>query len=252
MQKLPNNPFSILNFFKKRAFFDFWFQTATPTFLIELIKKKPYYDFDSVEVGLAAFESFDLEHISTISLLFQTGYLTIKSINEYQIATLGYPNREVKHSMLSHLMTVFADVEAAEVPPMAMHIRKALVDEDIENLIDTLNSLLKRLPHQLKGRTEAFYHAIIHIIFHLLGIFLHSEVNTSNGRADAIVETNHAVYCIEFKFNKTAQEALEQIKKKGYLNGYRYLGKKLIAIGINFSSDSGAINEWTAEILPSA
>ena len=245
------NPFSILNFFKKRAFFDFWFQTATPTFLIELIKKKPYYDFDGVEVGLAAFESFDLEHISTISLLFQTGYLTIKSINEYQIATLGYPNREVKHSMLSHLMTVFADVEAAEVPPIAMHIRKALVDEDIENLIVTLNSLLKRLPHQLKGNTETFYHAVIHIIFHLLGIFLHSEVNTSDGRADAIIETNHAVYCIEFKFNKTAQEALKQIKKKGYLNSYHHLGKKLIAIGINFSSDSGAINEWTSEILPS-
>jgi len=95
------NPFSILNFFKKRAFFNFWFQTATPTFLIELIKRKPYYDFDGMEVGLAAFESFDLDHISTISLLFQTGYLTIKSINEYQIAVLGYPNREVKQSMLS-------------------------------------------------------------------------------------------------------------------------------------------------------
>ncbi len=241
------NPFSILNFFKKRAFFNFWFQTATPTFLIELIKKKPYYDFDGMEVGLAAFESFDLEHISTISLLFQTGYLTIQSINEYQIAVLGYPNREVKQSMLSYLMTVFADIDAAEVPPIAIHLRQALVEEDIKRLVSVLNSLLKRLPHQLKGKTEAFYHAVVHIIFHLLGIFLRSEVNTAEGRADAIVETDRAVYCIEFKLDKTAREALEQIKEKGYLDGYRQLDKKLIAVGINFSAKAGAIDDWAIE-----
>ncbi len=243
------NPFSILNFFKKRTFLNFWFQTATPTFLIELIKQKPYYDFDGIEVGLAAFESFDLDHISTISLLFQTGYLTIKAVDEYQIFTLGYPNNEVRFSMISHLMGIFAEVEASEVPPIAAHLRKALSQEKVDKAVETLNNLLKRIPHQHKGKTESFYHAIIHLIFHFLGIFLRSEVNTSEGRADAFVETKNTVYCFEFKLDKDAKTALNQIKEKGYLESYRGTGKKLIAVGINFSSQSGSIDDWKAEVL---
>ncbi len=93
------NPFSILNFFKKRAFHNFWFHTATPSFLIKLLKEKPYYQFDNLEVGEAAFESFELDNIDVVALLFQTGYLTIKSVDEFHIYTLGYPNREVRQSM---------------------------------------------------------------------------------------------------------------------------------------------------------
>ena len=102
------NPFSILSHFFDGQFMNYWFATGTPTFLINLLKKRFYYNFDGIEVGMSAFESHDIEYISTDSLLFQTGYLTIKDKNEeFGTYTLGYPNKEFKISLLQHLISAF-------------------------------------------------------------------------------------------------------------------------------------------------
>ncbi len=243
------NPFSILNFFQKGVFLNYWFKTATPTFLIDLVRKEPFYDFDGIVVGEESFDTFDLkERLDLVMLFFQTGYLTIKSWDrEFGLYTLGYPNQEVKSSMLNYLAKAFANVEAREMRPLITELRTCLLNGDVFCVVSLLNRLFRRMPYQLKAKTEVSYHALVHIIFHLLGMYMRSEVNTTEGRADAFVETNDFVYCFEFKLDQSAEIALQQIRARGYLERYQGAGKRLIAVGVNFSSEKGQIDDWKEE-----
>ena len=244
------NPFSILLFFKDRKFTNYWFKTATPTFLINLIRKEVYYDFDGVKVGDAAFDSFDIEHLDVITLLFQTGYLTIKKYDERrELYTLGYPNREVKKSMLEYLVHAFSNTSATQVRAYALDVADALQEEDLEKVRDVFNILLYSLPYQLHQKAEKFYHAIVHLFFTYMGLDVHSEVSTARGRADAIVEFDDKVYCFEFKLDRSAREALEQLKNRGYADKYRSTGKKIILIGVNFSSEKREVDEFAVEVV---
>ncbi len=244
------NPFSILNFFKKAKFLNFWFQTATPAFLIQLIKKQTYYDFDGVEVGQEIFDAFEIkEHIDAITLLFQTGYLTMKSVNEFGVYKLGYPNEEVRRSMLGYLIGAFAEKDPKEIAPLAVKLREGLLNNDMEQIIEIFNTLLRSLPYQLKEKQERFFHAVIHLMFQMAGIYLQSEVNTHRGRADTIIETKNRVWCFEFKLNHSANAAIEQIKERGYLDAYKVSGKELVAVGINFSVQRAEIDDWAVEVV---
>ena len=244
------NPFSVLNFFTKSFFMNYWFKTATPTFLVELIRKEVFYDFDSIKVGDTAFDSFNIEHIDIITLLFQTGHLTIKKYDaERELYTLGYPNREVKKSMLEYLVQAFSNTSATQVRSYALDVVEALQAEDLQRVKEVFNTLLYSLPYQLHRDEESFYHAIIHLFFKYMGLDVHSEVSTARGRADAIVELDDKVYCFEFKLNKSAKEALEQVKEKGYLDKYRHSSKKPIAVGVNFSTEKREVDMLLSEAL---
>ncbi len=243
-RKFVYNPFSILLLFYNGTFSNYWFKTATPTFLIDIIKEKQYYDFDGMEVGESFFETFQIsKDIPTGALLFQTGYLTVKKYDlKTRLYTLGYPNREVKESMLEYLLGAFAKLEPGLGSKPVQDARHALQTEDFELLKDTLNRILYNLPYQLYEDKERVYHLLIHIFFDYIGIDIHSEVNTARGRADVLVELDDKVYAIEFKIDQSAQEALNQIKEKGYLDKYRSSGKKLIALGINFSTEKREVD----------
>ena len=245
-RKFVYNPFSILLLFYNGTFSNYWFKTATPTFLIDLIKEKQYYNFDGMEVGESFFEAFQIsKDIPTGALLFQTGYLTVKKYDsKTRLYTLGYPNREVKESMLEYLLGAFAKLEPGLGSKPVQDARRALQAEDFELLKDTLNRILYNLPHQLYEDKERVYHLLIHIFFDYIGIDIHSEVNTARGRADVLVELDDKVYAIEFKIDQSAQEALSQIKERGYLDKYRSSGKKLIAMGINFSTEKREVEEF--------
>ena len=108
------NPFSILSFFADRDFRNYWFASGTPTFLIDLMRERSFYAFEQQQVGLSAFEAYDLENLETIPLLFQTGYLTIKEYDrEHYLYTLDYPNREVKDSMLQYLLGAYTNAQVS-------------------------------------------------------------------------------------------------------------------------------------------
>ena len=240
------NPFSILLLCEEKRFSNYWFATATPSFLIDLIKEKQYYDFDGVEVGEAFFEAFQInKDIPIGALLFQTGYLTVKKYDpKTRLYTLGYPNREVKESMLEYLLGAFAKLEPGLGSKPVQDARRALQTENFELLKDTLNKILYNIPHQLYEDKERVYHLLIHIFFDYIGIDIHSEVNTARGRADVLVELDDKVYAMEFKIDQSAEEALRQIKERGYLDRYRSSGKKLIALGINFSTEKREVDEF--------
>lgn len=239
------NPFSILNFFSKREFQNFWFKTATPTFLVELIRKNPVYKLEEVQVGQAVFDSFEIkEKLDIYSLLFQTGYLTIKGfIKEFRLYLLGYPNLEVRDSMREYLIGGFSDQNPSEVPTYAFQLKQAFYENDLGRVVRIMNSLLKNIPNQIFPQTEAFFHAIIHLMFKYLGVFIESEVNVSDGRADAFIQTPTHIYCLEFKLNQSAEVGLRQIIDRGYLDRFTS-EKQKVAAGINFNTDSRKIDDW--------
>jgi len=180
-------------------------------------------------------------------LLFQTGYLTVKRYDmETGLYMLGYPNREVKKSFLEYLLSSFGGLETGFAGKKVYRLEKALKEEDFEEIKEVLNELLYNLPYQLYEKyekKEKFYHLLVHVLLDYLGLNVHSEVNTSRGRLDAVVELDDKVYCIEFKVDESAEKALRQILERGYLDKYRSTGKKLIALGINFDTEKREVEE---------
>jgi hypothetical protein len=241
------NPFSILSFFNAGQFQNYWFSTGTPTFLVKLLKNREQVQLERVDVDQSIFESYSLDNLDTLSLLFQTGYSTIKKISEFGIYTLDYPNKEVKESMLRHLIGEFRHDSPALTTPIVIKLRQAFIDNDLEKVIDITNSLFKSIPSHIfiKDR-EAYYHSVVFLVFQYLGQFIQAEVHTSDGRVDAVVETQTHIYLLEFKLDRSAAEALRQIREKNYAARFRSSDKALTAVGVNFSSEQKCVVDWEA------
>jgi Predicted AAA-ATPase/PD-(D/E)XK nuclease superfamily len=234
------NPFSLLNLFTKRKFNNYWFETGTPTFLIKLSEKIGSFDFEEVEIGSNALSAYDIEKLQLIPLMFQTGYLTIKSYSEMGgVYTLTYPNKEVRKSYIENLMAAYSHDDLGFGIVYVDKIRQFLERGEIGKVEGILNTIFKSLPYELwQKENEHFYHAIIHLTFTLLGVYVQSEVQTSDGRMDALIMMKDYIYCIEFKLDKSADEAIQQIKDKGYLTPFAHENRKRIAIGLNFSTST--------------
>ena len=245
------NPYSVMSFFQKFRFSNYWFSTGTPTFLIKLLKERFYYNFEGIEVGESAFESHDISNIATDSLLFQTGYLTINEHDEeFNVYSLDYPNKEVKISMLQHLMGAFRHDENTRSTPIVKDLRRAFRSADLEEVIQIVNRLFKTIPsHIFIKKKEAYYHSIVYLVFHYLGQYIDAEAHTADGRIDAVVQTDDHIYIMEFKLDKSADAAIQQIQKKGYAEKYLDTKKKVLAVGINFCSTEKRVEEWkTVEV----
>jgi hypothetical protein len=240
------NPFSILNLMKSGDFRNYWWETGTPTFLLKALEREFVYDFTAVEAGATLFESYTLENLGWASLMFQTGYLTILKYDpEYQLYTLGYPNREVKDAMSQHLLATFRHRHAHETQALFAALKRCLDRGDLEELIRQVDILFSTIPYEIfLAKREAFFHAILHLSFQGLGLLTQSELSGAQGRADCVVQSKSGVYVMEFKLDGSAEEALAQIREQRY--GHRFLNQPLpiIALGINFSSEKKAVAEW--------
>jgi len=242
------NPVSLNLFFNMGKFQNFWFETGTPTFLINILKKEGLYDLDFTNVNTSGFEAFELDNIKPAALLFQTGYLTISGPGEDNLINLDYPNKEVRDAMIEHLIEAFAGVDIEFSTALIFKIRDGFKANDIEKVIRILQSVFKGLPYQLYEKTpERFYHAAIHLLFTYLGLRVQSEVCTSDGRADCVVETAERVYIMEFKLDESPQAALQQIRAKKYYQAWWEKGKPVVGIGVNFSSTTKNIEGWKSE-----
>lgn len=241
------NPFSALSFFDSGQFQNYWFSTGTPTFLIKLLRNRKQIDLEDIEVDQSVFESYNLD---TYSLLFQTGYNTIKSLGEFGIYTLSYPNQEVKESMLRHLIGEFRHDSPAVTTPIVIKLRKAFIDHDLDAVMTIINSLFKSIPASIFIKEkEAYYHSIVFLVFLYLGQFIEAEAHTSDGRVDAVVETDTHIYLLEFKLDESASKALAQIHQKNYADKYKAQAKKLVGIGINFDSKTKSVDSWEQSVF---
>ena len=244
------NPVSCNLFFYEKEFKNFWFATGTPTFLVNLLKQEGIFDLYFPPINTSGFESFDLDRLKPIAILFQTGYLTIQEKDEDGLIQLDYPNKEVRDSMLEILIEAFVGVDAELSTSLIIRMRNAFRANDLELVIRILRGVFKGLPYFLHEKyPEKFFHAAIHLLFSYLGIRIQSEVCISDGRVDSLVETDTRVYILEYKLDESAKVALEQIKLKKYHQAYWEKGKKMIGVGVNFSSETRNIEDWVAEEL---
>ncbi len=247
------NPVSVNNFFDRYEFENFWFATGTPTFLINLLKQQGVYNLHAVGQSILDFDSFDLEDIRLYGLLYQTGYLTIQSRDEFGQYNLDYPNREVKNSMLAYLFEAFGGVSKGTGVSMAIRLERAFLQDDLEQVFRILQEIFAHIPYFLHEKyPEKFFHAAIHLLFSYMGIRARSEVCTADGRADSLVETDSRVYILEYKLDKSPQEALAQIRRKRYHRAAWESGKQVVGIGVQFSSQTKNIEAWEAELMSEA
>jgi len=246
------NPFSLLLFFKQQRFDNFWFETGTPTFLVNALRKQKEYQFDHVKATLTELGSFDLSNPVSEALLFQTGYLTIKSYNPKSgISELGYPNKEVENSLKDALLSTYREIFPKYSSPITEDISEALIANDIPKMITDLNTLISTIPYDYwKAESESIFHIIFHLALTRLGMDVRSEAHSAHGRCDVIVQTPAYVYAIELKLNGSAQQGLDQIFEKNYLRPFQSDPRKKIAIGINFSTEKRAVDEYLVKELP--
>ena len=244
------NPYSLLSYFEFGEFKNFWFETGTPSFLIELMKNQRLVQLENLEVGAVTFSSYNIERLQLIPLLFQTGYLTIKERKSNDLYVLNYPNLEVRASLLQNIIGFLSHRDFSYSTPTVVHLRNAFDDKKLEHLIRLIKSIFKNIPNQIfKAKGEFYYHSLIYLVFFYLGEYIESEINTNDGRLDAVVKTTKYIYILEFKLDETGQKALDQIKNKGYSEKYYSDSREKIMIGINFNSDLKTVDDWKHEIL---
>jgi hypothetical protein len=245
------NPFAILNFLHAKRFQNFWMASGSPKFLVEQMRNQAIYEVEGVYANSVTFEQYDIEHLALIPLLFQTGYLTVKSSNpwtgEY---LLDYPNKEVRESMYQFLIEDLAPSSGYRHTGRTMQdMQQAFERNELDKVRLILASMLADLPYEVFDKTsEGLYHGLIHIVFNYLGMYADSEVHSARGRADAVVKTNTHIYIFEFKFNASAEEAIKQIKDKNYAQPYLASGKAIMGVGVGFDPQERAITGW--EVTP--
>ncbi|TAF78105.1 MAG: AAA family ATPase, partial [Sphingobacteriales bacterium] len=238
------NPTSVLNFLEDGTFKNYWFDTGTPTFLINMLKTNFTFDIEHIDVSEKRLGSYTLENIDEVTLLFQTGYLTIKDVDD-GIYTLGYPNLEVRDSMNNYLLADYAHQH--DLKPIVRDMYRTLGKRDFKQLFKLLNSILGEIPYEIfDTKQEKYYHAIIFLTFRLLGYYAQAEPSVSEGRIDAVVEIQDAIFIFEFKVNGTLEEALAQIHENKYYQRYEATQKEIYLLAVVCKNKSVA--EWKSEL----
>jgi Predicted AAA-ATPase/PD-(D/E)XK nuclease superfamily len=238
------NPFSILTFFQNKGKYEnYWYSSGTPTFLMKMCREHHLYDFEEISIHQSDIGNFDIENLKIFPILFQTGYLTIKDEDAvFRNYILSFPNIEVRESYLRNLADTYINSSALSSSTILSDLSKALKAKDKELFKETINQAFAHIPYSLwQKENEKYYHALVHLIFSLMGVYIFSEVQTQKGRTDAVVMYLNEVYIMEFKLNKSAEDAFFQIEHKGYADKFK--GMPVHKIGINFSSELKAIEE---------
>ena len=254
------NPFSLLNAFAKERFGSYWFETGTPTFLVNYLKEAHYFipDLD----GQVVLTESELQTYRAIAqepfpILFQSGYLTIKEyIKEARLYRLGFPNDEVRYGFLENLLPAYTVVPFGETGKSVWQFVEDVRKGNVNGFMERMQSLIAGVSYdnfsnkELKLR-EQNYQTAVYLIFKLMGQFVQTEVHCSMGRADCVVITIDTVYIFEFKLsgNGSAEDALEQIKENAYAAKYKTSGKKIVLIGTSFSEEIRTIKDWKTEVL---
>lgn len=241
------NPYSLVCVLESQDFRNYWFESGTPSFLVNLIREQQYdlADLKAREVGELAFSTYEIDNLAILPLLYQTGYLTIKHYDEQKrLFELYYPNREVEDAFLAYVLDSFSRLDGGLSEGYLWRLIGALQEGDLPNFFETLTVFFARIPYTLQVKREKYYQTIFYLIFTLIGLRVQAEVTTSRGRIDAVVEVEKAIYLFEFKLNGSAENALAQIRSNAYYEHCQQQGKPLQLIGANFSTRKRGISEW--------
>jgi hypothetical protein len=245
-------PFSFLLFLEQQRFKSYWYETGTPTFLMEMIRnaKLNPFEFDGLEVSESIVTATDIERLDPISLMFQTGYLTIQSIENNPIGTvyaLAYPNEEVRQAFSSGLLLEYSSLLPFQVNQLGLELQRALIRLDWQVFFTAVNRTLAAIPYEIFPRQEIYLHSLVHLMLVSTGLRIQSQVQTALGRIDSLLETQTHFMIFEFKNGGTVEAAWQQMIEKEYAKGL--VGKPVICVAVVFDLESKSITDWKAETI---
>lgn len=243
------NPFSLLNTFKYKKFGNYWFETGTPTYLVELLKNNHYdlHRMAQVETSADVLNSIYGDE-EPIPVIFQSGYLTIKSYDRrFGLYNLGFPNREVEEGFMLFLIPFYTCYNKIEAPFEIQKFVSEIEQGQPDAFFRRLQSFFADTPYELVKDQELHYQNVLFIVFKLVGFYTQAEYHTSDGRVDLVLKTPNYIYVMEFKLNGTAEEALQQIEEKQYARPFTADPRKLFKIGVNFSKETKSIEKWIVD-----
>ncbi len=240
------NPFSLLNTFKLNRFRMYWFETGTPSFLVRYLKQRECNlgAIPKEEIPDTVLTGTNYESPEPISLMYQTGYLTITGYDpEFMNYTLDYPNEEVRRGFLNSLSQLYAPALIQGEFSVTQFVRDVR-GGDVESFMTRLTAFLAGNSYEIHGELELYFQNTMYVMFKMMGLYVKTEYRTSNGRIDITLDTDKYVYIIELKRDQSPEAALAQIDEKGYAKPFLASGKQIIKLGINFSSETRTIDGW--------
>ncbi|GAB6057606.1 ATP-binding protein [Desulfonatronum parangueonense] len=252
------NPFSLLSYLREGLLRNYWFETGTPTFLVELLKQRRYHipAIEQIRASESLIGAFDVDYIEPENLLFQTGYLTVADAEQMAGKTfyaLRYPNMEVKASLTDYILNSYVPDKPGK-EKIQQSIYRALQAGSPDLLRDIFHALFAAIPNDWYRKNnlaayEGYYCSLFYCYFAGLGLDTRPEESTNRGRIDMTVLFENRAYVFEFKvvdLDQTPGSALEQIKRKGYADKYRADAEAVYLIGVEFDREERNIVsfEW--------
>ncbi len=241
------NPFSIINTLASQQFGDYWFETGTPTLLVSVLKST-HYDLNSLledEVSSDLLGSVDSMRVNPLPVIYQTGYLTIKSFDrEFNTYRLGFPNEEVERGFVRFLLPFYSNARLESTQYAISRFVGEVRKGQPEAFMTRLSAMMADTDYRIVGDSELYFQNFLFLFFRLLGLYVEVEHATSDGRTDMVVKTSDYIYLFEFKLDKSAEEALAQIEDRGYARPFVTDPRRLFKIGVSFSTRKRCVEEW--------
>ena len=244
------NPFSLLKTFDSGELGDWWFETGTPTFLVQLLQDNDC-DLNRLQHGEIMAEDItkvDNVERNPVPMLYQSGYLTIAGADkEFGTYILDFPNKEVESGFIKFILPYYANDRSGNSKFTVTQFVRDVRNGDAEGFMSRLQTFLEDGDYRISGKMEIYFQNVLFVIFKMMGLYTSVERTTARGRADIVIETTGYVYIIECKLDGSSDEALQQIEECGYAKPYDMDERKLFKIGVNFSSEIRGIKEWKME-----
>lgn len=243
------NPFSVLNTLAKLRYKDYWFETGTPTFLVDLLKMHNYRlpDITREKVSDDVINSVDSMSTNPIPVIYQSGYLTIKGYDErFKKYRLGFPNKEVEEGFLNFLLPLYTSA-GNNSPFMVDEFVQDVESGNPERFMQRMKAFFADTSYQVAGNAELYFQNAMYLVFKIMGFYTQVERPTSDGRIDAVIQTPDYIYIIECKLDRTADEALRQINDSDYAAPFSMDKRRIYKIGVNFSSQTRGVEQWIIE-----
>ena len=253
------NPYDVLLFLSDKIYRCYWFETGTPSFLLELIKERKYFipDLKNIELSDSQMGEFDIHNIELDVLLYQTGYLTIKTtqhIEDNIFYSLSFPNKEVQKGFHDYLVRMFFanGADATSSNKLSQKIYKALLANQPLLLEEAFLTFFARIPYQWYVKNniaeyEGYYCSVFYAFFAALGLTIIPEDTTNRGRIDFTIIMEKTVFIFEIKMKSNPGNALEQIRKKKYPEKYLADYDDIFLIGIEFDEEEKNISMFETE-----
>ena len=241
------NPFSLLNTLKYKVFKDYWFETGTPTFLVQQLQKTGYQlDYmTEEELPESTLNSIEMMDDNPLTLLYQSGYLTIADYDkEFKTYRLRFPNREVREGFVKYLVPFYTPSHSDKATFFIGNFVKDAQSGKADAFMRRLEAFFAGGDYALMGNKEVYFHNAVYVFFTLLGFYVEVERHTTEGRMDILMQTKDYIYILELKMDQSADVALQQIEDKAYAAPFASDPRKLFKIGLNFSSEKRCIDDW--------